>query len=85
MKQIEFMQKWHLNSWLKVIFFSTNLILKILWKLIVDKKKEQLSAQYNALKQKTEWKDKQLKKLQMPARQQISLEVKEAAEPIVHE
>ena len=50
---------------------GANLIFKILWKLFVDKKKEHLDAQYNTLKQNTELKDKQLKKLQMPARQQI--------------
>ena len=35
---------------------GANLILKILWKLIVDKKKEHLNAQYNALQQNTELK-----------------------------
>ena len=33
---------------------GANLILKILWKLIVDKKKEHLDAQYNALPENTE-------------------------------
>ena len=64
---------------------GANLILKILWKLIVYKKKEHLSAQYNALCQNTELKEKRLKKLQMPAHQQIIFEVKEAVQPIVHE
>ena len=44
-----------------LIIAGANLILKILWNLIVDKKKEHLSAQYNALRQNTELKEKQLK------------------------
>ena len=52
---------------------GANLILKILWKLIVDKKKEHLDSQYNTLKQNTEVKDNQPKKLQTPAHKQINL------------
>ena len=60
-----------------------NLIFKILWKIIVDKTKEYLDSQYNTLQQNTQSKQKQLKKLQMSARKQISMEVKDTAKPIV--
>ena len=51
---------------------GTNLRFKILWKLIVDKKKEFLDSQFNTLQKNTEDKESQLKKLQMSARKQIS-------------
>ena len=60
-----------------------NIIFKILWKLIVDQKKEHLNSQLYTLQQNTANKERQLKKLQMSARKQISLEAQDAAIPIV--
>ena len=53
-----------------------NLIFKILWKLIVDRKKEYLDSQFNTLQQNTDNKERQLKKLQMSVHKHIGLEVK---------
>ena len=58
--------------------------IQILWKLIVDKKKEYLDSQFNTLQQNTEYKERQLKKLRMSARKQISQEVKDTAKPLVY-
>ena len=63
---------------------GTNLIFKVLWKLIVDKKKEYLDAQFNTLNQNTETEERQLKKLQMLASKHISREVKDTGKSIVY-
>ena len=63
---------------------GTNLIFKVLWKLIVDKKKEYLDAQFNTLNQNTETEERQLKKLQMLASKHVSREVKDIAKSIVY-
>ena len=60
-----------------------NIILKYLWKLIINRNKEYLANQLNALKQKTEHKEKQLNSLQMSAREQIGKEVQKAEKPLV--
>ena len=60
-----------------------NLILKYLWKLIINRKKDYLANQVNTLKQNTDQKEKQLKNLQMSARAQIGVEEQKAARPVV--
>ena len=59
------------------------MIIKILWKLIVDKKKEYLDSQLNTFQQNTVNNEQQLKHLQKSARKQISLEGKATATSIV--
>ena len=59
------------------------MILKYLWKLIINRKKEYLANQVSSFKQNTEQKEKQLKNLQMSAREQIGKEVQKAAKPVV--
>ena len=63
---------------------GVNLIFKILWKLIVDKKKEYLDLHYiiTLFEKNTKTKERQLKKLQMSVRMQINLEVKDSAKPM---
>ena len=63
-----------------------NMIFEIVWKLVVqhvDKKTEYLNSQMKTLQQNTANKARQLKKLQMSAHKQISLEVKDTAKPII--
>ena len=54
-----------------------------MWKLIVDKKKGYLDFQFNTCQQNGKNKERQLKKLQMSARKQINMEVKDVGKPIV--
>ena len=58
-----------------------NLTFKIVWKFIINKKKY-LDSQVNALVQNTRTKEKQMEKLQMPAKEQIGMEVRNVALPI---
>ena len=60
-----------------------NLTLKIMWKLIINKKKEYLALQVNALLQNTRTKEKQMEKLQMSAKEQIGMEVRNVSFLIV--
>ena len=59
-----------------------NIILKYLWKLIINRKKEYFANQLNTLKQNTRHKENQLKYLQMSAREQIGREVQKEAKPL---
>ena len=60
-----------------------NLALNILWKLIINKKKEYRASKVNALLQNTCSKEKQMEKLQMSAKEQIGMEVSFFSLPIV--
>ena len=51
--------------------------------MITNRKKEYLANQVNTLKQNTDQKEKQLRNLQMSAREQIGKEVQKAAKPVV--
>ena len=61
------------------------MILKYLWKLLANRQREYLAKQLNTLKQNAEQKEKQLKSLQISAREQTGMEVKNTAKPIVVE
>ena len=68
-----------------LIRVEMNLIWKIFWRIIIDKKQEYLDSQYNyTLQQNTKNKERELKTMQESARKQISSEVKNTAPPIVY-
>ena len=58
-----------------------NLSLKIMRKLLINKKKAYLDSQV-ALVQNTRTKEKQLQKLKMSVKEQIGMEVRNVAQPI---
>ena len=60
-----------------------NLIFKYMWNLIINRNKEYLANQLHTLTQNAEQKEKQLKDMQLSAKEQIGMEVRKAIKSIV--